>query len=93
MVDQEDIMLLIQNKLYVVIERLVFSHCEFLYVEHESVAELVDDSRLVNKLSNSRVAHQIAKLTGGNTTNSSSEFDIEDNMQDATPDEYEGGDG
>jgi hypothetical protein len=57
------------------------------------VAELVDDSRLVNKLSNSRVAHQIAKLTGGNTTNSSSEFEIEEDMQDETPDEYEGGDG
>lgn len=35
LIDQEDMMLLIQNKLYVVIEKLVFSHCEFLYEERE----------------------------------------------------------
>jgi hypothetical protein len=35
--DQNDMTLLLQNKLYVVIERLVFSHCEFKYLSVETM--------------------------------------------------------
>ena len=40
-------------------------------------------------MKNLNIAHHIAKLTGGNTTNSSSEFE----MDNEDIDDYEGGDG